>query len=188
MPDEASVNERSGVQSNADLAEKIFEEHGDFIRLFIRFHVNNKAEAEDLFQDFFLSLISKPIPEEVQDVRAFLYRLASDKTKDAFRRIERYQARIRRYAERRRRVIDGSPEHVVIQIEQTEKMFKLIRERLPLSEARAVTLRYRNNRDIGEVAKQMGIKPRTVSRYVSVGLNKLRQVFSVSKGNSYDSS
>ena len=185
---EVSINKRIDAQSNVDLAEKVFEEHGDFIRLIIRFNVNNEAEAEDLFQDFFLSLISKPIPEEVQDVRGFLYRLASDKTKDAFRRIERYQARIHRYAERRRRVIDSSPENAVIQIEETEKMFELIRKRLPPSEVRAVTLRYRNNRDIGEVAKKMGIKPRTVSRYVSAGLKKLRQVFSVNKGNSYDSS
>ena len=48
MP-EVSVNKRIDAQSNADLAEKIFEEHGDFIRLIIRFNVNNEAEAEDLF-------------------------------------------------------------------------------------------------------------------------------------------
>ena len=183
-----SINKEIDTLSNADLAEKIFQEHGDFIHSVISFNVNNEAEAEDLFQDFFLSLISKPIPEEVQNVRGFLYRVVSDKVKDAFRRIERYQARIRRYAERRRRINNGSPEHAVIEVEEIERMFELVRRRLPPSEGRVVMLRYRNNRDIREVAKEMGIKPRTVSRYVSAGLKKLRQVFGVNKGNSYDNS
>ena len=73
-----STNKESDTQSNTGLAEKIFEEHGDFIHSIIRFNVNNKVEAEDVFQDFFLSLISKPIPEEVQNLRGFLYRVVSD--------------------------------------------------------------------------------------------------------------
>lgn len=178
MP-EVSVRKESDAQSNADLAEKIFKEHGDFIRSIIVFSVKNEAEAEDLFQDFFLSLISKPIPQEVQDIRGFLYRVVSDKIKDAFRRISRYQARIHRYAERQRRLVENRPENATIEIEETKKMFELIRTRLPPKEARAVTLRYRNNRDIGEVAEKMEIKRRSVSRYVSAGLKKLRKVFGV---------
>jgi len=187
MP-EVSVNERSNTQSNADLAEEIFEEHGDFIRLIIRFHVKNETEAEDLFQDFFLFLVSKPIPEEVQNVKGFLYRVVSDKVKDALRRTSCYQARIRRYAERRRHITENCPEDAVIDVEETKKMFELIRRRLPPKEAWAVTLRYRNNSDVGEIAEKMGIKSRSVSRYVSAGLNKLHQVFCVNEGNSHDSS
>jgi RNA polymerase sigma factor (sigma-70 family) len=184
--EEISIHKKIDVQSNVDLAEKIFEEHGDFIRSVIRFNIQNAAEAEDLFQDFFLFLISKPVPKEVQNLRGFLYKAVSDKVNDASRRINRYQAKICRYAERSRRIIENSPEKAVIEIEETKKMFKLIQRRLPNNEARAVMLRYRNNRDIGEVAVKMGIKPRSVSRYVSAGLKRIRQVFDVNKGNSYD--
>lgn len=183
----ASINKKEGVPGNVDRAMKVFEEHGDFIRTIICFNVKNEVEAEDLFQDFFLFLISKPIPEEVQNVRGFLYRVVSDKVKDAFRRIERYQGKIHRYAQRHRHIIENCPENIVIEIEETEKMFDLIRRRLPPNEARAVTLRYRNSCGTGEVAEKMGIRPRSVSRYVSVGLKKVRQVFGVNKGNSYDS-
>ena len=185
----ASINKKSDVRSNVDRATKVFDEYGDFIRSIIGFNVNNEAETEDLFQDFFLFLISKPIPEEVQNLRGFLYRVVSDKVKDALRRRYRYQARIGRYAERHRRIIENCPEDAVIDVEETEKMFELIRRRLPPNEARAVILRYRHNNGIGEVAEKMGVKPRSASRYFSSGLKKLRHFVGVNnRGNSYDSS
>lgn len=175
----ASIKKKGDVPSNVDHAMKVFDEHGDFIRTVIRSNVKNEVEAEDLFQDFFLFLISKPIPEEVQNVRGFLYRVVSDKAKDTIRRITRYQARIYRYAEHHRRIVENCPENAVIEVEETEKMFELIRGRLPTNEALAVMLRYRNNYNIGEVAEKMKIKPGSVSRYISVGIKKLRQVFGV---------
>ena len=175
------IKKKGDTSNNIGRAMKVFEEHGDFIRTVIRFHVKDKAEAEDLFQDLFLFLVSKPIPGEVQNVRGFLYRVVSDKAKDASRRIERYQRRIRRYPERRKRIIENSPENIVIEVEETKKMFELIRRRLPPKEAQAVTLRYRNGYDIGEVAEKMGIKPRSISRYVSAGLKKVHQVFGVNR-------
>ena len=182
----SGIKKKGDTSNNLGLAMKVFEEHGDFIRMIARFHVKNEAEAEDLFQDFFLFLVSKPIPEEVQNVRGFLYRVVSDKAKDASRRIERYQGRIRRYAERRGRTIENRPDIIVIEAEETKRMFGLIEKHLPQKEALAVTLRYRNNCDTAKVAKKMGVQPRSVSRYVSVGLKKVRQVFGVNRDNSYD--
>ncbi|MHC4123295.1 MAG: RNA polymerase sigma factor [Planctomycetota bacterium] len=183
----AETKKKGDVSGNITLAMKVFEEHGDFIRTIIRFHVKNEAEGEDLFQDFFLFLVSKPIPEEVQNVRGFLYRVVSDQIKDALRRIDCYQRRICRYAERHKRIIENCPKNVVIEVEETKKMLELIRRRLPSKEAWAVTLRYGNNCNIGEVADKMGIKPRSVSRYVSAGLKKIRHAFDVNGDNSYDS-
>ena len=183
----ASINEKEEGPSNVDRAMRVFEENGDFIRKIIRFNIKNKAEVDDLFQDFFLFLLSKPMPEKVQNVRGLLYRMVTDKTKDAFRRIIRYQARLNRYAECHRCIIENCPENIVIEVEETKKMFELIRRRLPPNEARAVRLRYWDSYDTGEVAEKMGIKPSSVSRYVSVGLKRVRQLFGVNKGNSYDS-
>jgi len=175
----ASINKKGNALSNVGLAEKLFIEHGDFIRSVISFNVKNQALSEDIFQDLFLFFVSNPIPQDVQNVRGFLYRVVSDRVKDAFRRIKQYQRRIHRYAERRRRLTEDSSENIVIEVEEAEKMFELIERRLPPNEALAVTLRYRNSCDTREVAKKMGIKPRSVSRYVSVGLKKIRQVFGV---------
>jgi RNA polymerase sigma factor (sigma-70 family) len=183
----ASVTQESEAITNVDRATKVFEENGDFIRGVIRFHVEKEAEVEDLFQDLFLFLISKPIPQEVQNVKGFLYRVISDMTKDAFRRIERYQTRIHRYAKRNVRIIENRPENVLVEVEETKRMFELIERRLPPPEALAVTLRYRDNCNTDEVAARMGVKPRSVIRYVSAGLNKLRCVLGESQGGNYDS-
>lgn len=182
----ANANKKLDVPNNIDQAMKVFEEHGDFIHAVLRFHVRNAAEVDDLFQDFFLSLISKPIPKEVQNVRGFLYRVLSDKVKDRIRRIKRYHARIYRYAEYCRRDVKDGPENAVIDVEETEKMFRLIQRHLPRKEALAVTLRYKNHQDTKEIAEEIGVKPRSVSRYVSVGLKKLRQAIGVNQGRSYD--
>ena len=140
----ASLNKKKDVPDNVDLAAKTFEQHGDFIRSILHFHVKDNTLSEDLFQDFFLFLILKPIPQDVQNVRGFLYRVVSDKAKDAFRRIKRHQERMRRYADRRKCVIENCPENVMIDVEESERMFELIRQHLPPKEAQAVTLRYRN--------------------------------------------
>jgi len=141
----------------------------------LNFNVRNKALSDDLFQDLFLFFISKPIGEEVQNVKGFLYRVVSDKIKDALRRKNRYQLRINRYADYHLPNVESRPEDVLIEEEEIRKMFELIKKNLPSNEAFALKLRYKNNHDTKEIADKMRIKPRSVSRYISVGLKKMRQ-------------
>jgi RNA polymerase sigma factor (sigma-70 family) len=182
-----SKKETNNSLRNLGDVEEIFTEHGDFVRSIIRFHVRNEVEREDLFQDFFLWLISKPVPQDVQNVRGYIYRVVYDDIKDAFRRIERYQKRVRRYAEHRKRIIENRPRNSQTETEEAEKMFELIRKRLPKKEALAITLRYHHNYDTATVAKTMGIEPKSASRYISAATKKLRQVFDVSGRNRHDS-
>ena len=170
----ASVNEKSDARSNVERAAEVFDKYGYFIRSVIRFHVRDEAEAEDLFQDLFLFFIAKPMPQEVQNGKSFLYKVISDAIKNVFRRVDRYQAMVRRYATRNVHTVEKRPENVIMEIEEMKNMFELIERHLPTYEALAVELRYKDNCDIGEAAKQMRVKPRTVSRYVSAGLEKIR--------------
>jgi len=173
------IKETRNPPENLAYAEKVFAEHGDFVRAILRFHVRNQVEREDLFQVFFLELISKPIPEDVQNVRGYIYHVVCDNIKDAFRRIERYQKRLHRYAEHHRHIIEDRPENKLIETEEIEKMFELIYRHLPKNEAKAMALRYKDNCNIRETAAKMGVKPRSVSRYLSAGAKKLRQVLGV---------
>ena len=172
---------------NIDRAEQVFAKHGEFIRSVIRFHVKNGVESEDLFQEFFLFIVANPIPQNVQNIKGLLYCMISGRVKDAFRKTMRDRRRLKRYGEHYRYIPDNRPEHDVIDTEETEKMFDLIRKHLPQSEAFAVTLKYGCNYDIQEVAQKMGLKKRSVSRYVSAGLSKLRQIIGTEKGGYYDS-
>ncbi len=156
-------------------AAEIFSEYGDFIWAVICYKVKNEAWAGDLFQDFFLSLVSKPIPEGVQNVRSYLYRAIINDIVDATRRVEKYKNRINKYAECLNYSINkDDPENALIDTEETDKMFKLIEGWLRRSEAEAISLRYRNNYNIKEVAEKMHVDSRTVSRYISAGLSKIR--------------
>jgi len=180
-------NKTGKMSSDVDCAMKVLTEHGDFIRSVIRFHVRNEAEAEDLFQDFFLFLTSKPIPQDIRNERAFLYRVISTRAKDAFRKIDRYQRSIRRYAQCHRYTADDHPENAVIEADEVKKMFELIHSRLPSREALAITLRYKNNFETSKVAEKMGVKSRSVSRYVSTGLKTIRDIFKEDEGGDYGS-
>ena len=81
-----------------DIAANVFDKYGDFVRAVIRHNVGNAAYADDLFQDFFLSLMCKPIPPDVKNIRGYLYRAITNDIRDAARRVKRYQKHMRIYA------------------------------------------------------------------------------------------
>jgi RNA polymerase sigma factor (sigma-70 family) len=180
-----SVTEKSEVANPVARAAEVFHENGTLIRSIIRFHVKSEVEAEDLFQDLFLFLISKPIPEEVQNVKSFLYKLISDMVKTSVRRVERYQTRINTYVKRKAGYIKNRPEAPLMEVEETKKMFEFVERRLSPKEAMAVTLRYKDDCNTDEVAEKMGVKPRSVYRYVSLGLKKIRSFFAEEQENNH---
>jgi RNA polymerase sigma factor (sigma-70 family) len=182
-----NVKLKSDASSSVERAGEVFDEHGDFIRSVIHFHVRNKTEVEDLFQDLFLSIVAKPIPEEVRNVKGYLYKLITDSIKDAYRRIVRHRTRIRRYAECHLQLVESHPAASLIDLEETKKMFDFIERLLPTKEALAVKLKYKDNCDMEEVAEKMGVKTRSVSRYVSIGLKKIGHILDKKQGSNYDS-
>jgi RNA polymerase sigma factor (sigma-70 family) len=161
---------------NVSTAQQVFEKHGDFIRKIIQFHMGNKPEAEDLFQDLFLFFVSKPLPEDIHNIQSFLYRVITARVIDKFRHETRTKTLIRKYAQKKGPSIGEFPKDTLVETEKTDGMFSLIQKHLPQNEALAVTLRYKHDFDISETAKKMGVKPRSVSRYLSVAISKLRHV------------
>ncbi|MHC4460830.1 MAG: RNA polymerase sigma factor [Planctomycetota bacterium] len=170
------------MPSNVECAAEIFSKYGDFILAVIRYQVSNDAQADDLFQDFFLSLVSRPIPQSIQNIKGYIYRAITNDIVDDARRIERNQTLINKYAQGLDYSINkNTPENALINKEERTKMFKLIEGHLPHSEAKAIRYRFWNNFSIKEVAKKMHVNNRTISRYISVGLSKARQLFNSKK-------
>jgi len=173
---------KSSAPSNIDRAAEIFSKYEDFILAVIRYQVGNNAQADDLFQDFFLSLASRPIPPGIQNIKSYLYRAITNDIVDTARRAEKYKTLMHKYFE----CIDYSinkntPENALIEKEELDKTLALIKGRLPHSEARAVTLRFGDNFSIKEIAKKMHVNSRTASSYISVGLSKVRHFFNSKK-------
>ena len=164
-------------RDSVDTAHNVFAEHGNFIQAVIRSRVKNKAEADDTFQNFFLSLVHKPIPQGVRDIKSYLYKAIIHDIIDAARKVERYQALAHRYSEQLNFSINRiSPEDALTVREETDKVLELISRRLRRSEFQAITLRYGSCTDISEVAEKMGVNSGTVRRYISVGLAKVRKL------------
>lgn len=168
--------------AHVNIAAKVFGEYGDFIHAVIRYKVRNEAQADDLFQDFFLSLVSKPPPPVLQNIKGYLYRAITNDIIDAARRMKRYESHLRKYGEQLNYTIKNDFENTLIEREELDKLFVLIKERLPESESRAIALRYRDSHSIKEVAEKMGVKKRTVSSYISVGLKKIRRFLMIKRG------
>jgi RNA polymerase sigma factor (sigma-70 family) len=168
--------------NNVAAAANVFAEYGDFIRTVICYQVKNETQADDLFQDFFLYLVVRPLPTGVRNIKSYLYKAITNDIIDATRRVEKYQNRILKYTKRTNHSINiQNPEDILTEAEETDKMFELIEKRLRHSQAQAITLRYRNNYNIKEVAKQMNVDNASVRRYVSIGLNKMRLFLTNSK-------
>jgi RNA polymerase sigma factor (sigma-70 family) len=168
----------SRVGKNVDRASEIFSKYEGFIRAVICFQVGDSGLAEDIFQDFYLSLVSRPIPAGIQNIKSYLYRAITNDIVDAARRVEKYQSRMQKYAQCPDFSINkNTPENALINKEEINKMFELIEGWLRYSEAQAIKLRYIYNLNIKEIAEKMCVNERTASRYICVGLSKVREFF-----------
>lgn len=174
----------AGVRRNGKLggdpvrrAAEVFKEYGDFIRAIIRFQTHNRSPEEDLFQEFFLALIRKPVPAEVQNLKSYLYRAVVNHIVDSVRVRESYHRAVKKYAKETKISVNTRPPGNVL-LDDTEERNVTIAyfaRHLQGREAQAFVLRYRDNCSIGEIAANMGVNARTVSRYLSGSIRKLRK-------------
>ena len=80
-------NNLTEVHTRVGLAAEVFGKYGDEILAVIRFNVDDQSRANDIFQDFFISLIRKPIPPHVKDVKRYIYKAVTNDVIDFSRRI-----------------------------------------------------------------------------------------------------
>jgi RNA polymerase sigma factor (sigma-70 family) len=155
---------------------RIFDEYGGFIRAVIRFQAHNRPDQEDLFQEFFLTLIRKPVPADVRSIKSYLYRAIVSHVLDSARVRENYHRAVKKYSKASRVSINS---HLLRNafIEDREERDATIANyarHLQDREAQAFVLRYRDNCSNGEIAARMGVNAKTVSRYLSESHKRLR--------------
>jgi RNA polymerase sigma factor (sigma-70 family) len=173
-----ALPETTTCQNNVGTATAVFAEYEDFIHMVIYSQVKNKPHADHIFQDFFISLVSKPIPRNVKNIKSYLYRAICNDIVDNQRQVERYNVQIKNYQERLNFSINNTPpENALIKDEQLNKMFDMIKGRLTSSQSQAIALRFGTDRTVQEIAEKMGVKCTSVSRYICTGLRRMRQYF-----------
>jgi RNA polymerase sigma factor (sigma-70 family) len=175
---ESRQSEPADSHNNLLQASEIFRDYGDEIYAMIRMGLRNENEADDIFQDLFLSITYRPVPSHIKDIKAYLYRAVMHDIVDHARRTKSHKNRIQQYANQRRYRMSSQqdPADMLMQAEELDRMFDAIEQRLPPSEAGAVVHQYGLEHDTTEAADEMGIKKRSFARYVCMGLKKIRNV------------
>jgi RNA polymerase sigma factor (sigma-70 family) len=169
-------NERPGDDA-VRAAARVFEEYGGFIRAVIHYQTHHKSEEEDLFQEFFLTLIRKPVPSETRNIKSYLYQAITHHIVDSSRRWANYRQAVKRYVQKIGIPIntDASGSAFIENSEEKDAILAYFARHLQQREAQAFLLRYRDHFSIREIAAAMGVNVRTVSRYLSEGLRRLRE-------------
>lgn len=173
-------NSQNNNKENVELATQIFDEYGDLIRNIIIYYSKNRDNVDDLFQKFFLSLVSNPIPKDA-DIKNYLYKAIYNDIIDEKRHEQRYLTYIEKYQKKIEQPIKkNTPADALIEEEQENLMFALIKEQLTSRRCfEAIKLRYREGCSRTEIAKIMGLKKDTVSRYLTTSIQKLRKIWGI---------
>jgi len=169
------MNADTTAARNMKEATEIFEKHTHTIRAAIRFHINDASSIDDIFQDFFLSLVERPVPRRDQNIKAFINRAIRNDVLDAASENRSYHQRNCKYAQMHQdRFKSKAPDELVIHAEDIRQLFDIVENQLLQHETEAIIQKYRYDRDADEAAKAMGVTRRSVSHYLCTGMKKIR--------------
>jgi RNA polymerase sigma factor (sigma-70 family) len=156
------------------LATEIFRKYGGEIRAMIRVVAGDQSQADDLFQNLFLSLVAKPLPSDIRSIKRYLYKAIVNDVISQCRREKCRFKHIRIYAiHQRRGCVEEDPRDLLIRAEQTRRMLEIV-DRLRPTEAQAVLREYALDHDRDKASGEMGIKRRSFTKYLSRGMKRLR--------------
>lgn len=176
MSEKSTTGQGCDVSGNVQRAAAIFFEHCDFIRAVICYKIKDESVAEDLFHNLFISLVSRPVPAEIRDIKGYIYRAIINDITDHIRHVVKYQAMTHKCADYNKLTVNNRlPEDALIEKEQTDRMIELIRKRVTRKEFKAIASRYSDGLSVKEVASRMNINNRSASRYISTGIKKVKQ-------------
>lgn len=178
-----SRTDSAEIQKRVGFASEVFQRYGDEIRAFIHFNVRDKTKEDDIFQELFVSIIRKPIPPGIQDVKAYVYRTVTNDVIDMSRQTKNHRDHLHKYAECLNNCLTtDDPQKIAIRVESTKKMFQLIENHLPKREAQVVLQRFGHGSSVKDTAKKMDVDKRIVSRYLSIALKRMRHFIHENEG------
>ena len=162
--------------NNVEQAGQIILEYESFIRSII--HTQNLTDVsdDDIFQDFYLSLVAKPVPKNVRNIKSFLYKSIINHLSSSYLRMRAYEKKIQNFRKNSNFIVNKfDPTSALLIREDTNKILELIKNNTSNKKYTAILLRYKEGYTIEEVADKMGIKYASVARYISTGLRMVRQ-------------
>jgi len=149
---------------------QLYENNFDRVYAFIARRVHDRDQAQDLTADVFHSAL-KNLPKfewRGAPFAAWLFRIAANAVADRGKRAAQIEAiKLREI-----------PEHEVssadlAEAEHRARLFKLV-EKLPADQRRVITLRFAQQKSIGEIARDLGRSEGAIKQLQFRGLQSLR--------------
>lgn len=158
-------------------ATEFFRHYESHIRGIIDFVVSDQHCAEDLYQEFYLALVKKPLPDDIVDVEGYLFKTLLNKAREQRRKTIRYQKMLERYADRREpESQQGDIPEKVSQQDEVETVMRQAKRILGQREYEVIHMRYCEGQGRQDVGKRLGLKANTISRYIWAGIEKIRRI------------
>jgi len=171
------ASSKCNFSDNTKSAAQIFADHGSFIQTVINCRVKDRHLRKDIYHDFFLELVKRPIPADISNIKSYLYKAVCNDIYDAMRKIKRYKQHLFNNQMLSDRVlVEPAVDDCLIASEEARKMFKIIETNLPSKQADVLKLRHQKDLSNSEIAKNLNVGRSTVSVYYSTGIKKLRGI------------
>lgn len=162
------------------LLEKVFREHGDSLRRFLRMKLVPEADQEDLIQDLFVRLarsenLSERLSDESGNTRYYLFSMLSSMIVDK----QRYLLR-RKMDQHDTFEDDAVPaqqpttESRVATQQSIDRALQILKQMNPKCREAFVLNRFKSM-SYSEISVEMGVSVSSVERYVSTALSRLRK-------------
>jgi RNA polymerase sigma factor (sigma-70 family) len=169
------------LQKNAHAAAEILREKKNFIYAIIRAN-RCEQDAEDIYQNLFLSLVATPIPEHIECVDGYLYRAVINDIKDICRKKKAHQTQLHKFIRRCSKHYSDDFLQTIIIKEEFLKIFYIVETKLPPHLRVPFRMRYKQECTITEISQTLGVKENVVRVYLSYGLKKIRELIKVEYG------
>ncbi len=169
---EASRGESTVVPAHAAQIAALFRDHNRALVAFLQCRLNSLADAQEVAQEAYIRMFTLEHPEQVDSLRAYLFRTASNLAVDRLRmRKVRNDQAIEPPSEDVH--LAPIPERHAAATEQLHGLHKALRE-LPPKTSRAFVLHVIDGCDIGVIARAMKISERMVRYHVANALSHCR--------------
>ncbi|AQT68659.1 RNA polymerase sigma factor SigX [Anaerohalosphaera lusitana] len=155
-------------------ADLIANQYGGFIYRVICSRVTDRSLVNDVYQDFYLSLVHKPVPPDVRKMESYLYRRIANHIADTYRKIKRHRDLLQNYSEFLK--IQGDEDTSSNDYcKEADRVLSKAKNCLSQREYDAIIMKYKQSCAVKDIARSMGVQRESASRYLYKGLRKIRK-------------
>ncbi|NOS74874.1 MAG: RNA polymerase sigma factor [Methyloglobulus sp.] len=158
--------------------EHILQDHQDELLRFIFRKVNCPDTAQDIFQDTYVRYTNYPEKNQIENHRAFIFRIAANLVADH----ERHSRVRERFHSTEEIELDTlpqqenlQPEHLIANQERLQLLAKAVAGLPPRCREVFILLKFKELSQ-GQVAQQLGISTSMVEKHLSHALKALQQL------------